>query len=172
MAYLKLLIVGTLAISAFTQVITRETWWFIQNVNLIFHEAGHVLFIFFGDTLYLLGGTIFEIGIPFLVTLYFYRRQQYFSAACTSWWLTTALLSVSVYASDARERLLPLITNDITTHDWFNLLSQYNLLRYDDVIGNGFGLAAIAATTAIILLSLRDRDVRKFLSEATSEQRD
>jgi hypothetical protein len=156
----KISSISLLTYSALVQIVTRETWWFIQNVNLIFHEAGHIIFMFFGETLAILGGSLLEILIPVAVTLHFIFSKQYFSAAFSSWWTATALLSVSIYASDARERLLPLITNDTNTHDWFNLLSKYNLLKYDDLVGYLFWCGAIMSVVAMLYLATKDKDIR------------
>ena len=160
----KIIIGGLIIWSALAQILSQQTWWFIQNVNLIFHEAGHVIFIFFGNFLYTLGGSLVEISIPLLVTLQFARTKQFFSAACASWWLATAFLSVSIYASDARERALPLITNDITTHDWFNLLLQLDILKYDDLVGYVFLLFSIGSGALIVFFISKDKDVRKLLN--------
>tara|TARA_B100001939_G_C16792124_1_gene551859 strand:- start:263 stop:769 length:507 start_codon:yes stop_codon:yes gene_type:complete len=161
MFYIKLFTITLLLCSALTQIVHLDTWWFIQNVNLIFHEAGHVFLIFFGETLYMLGGTIFEIGVPLLIALYFYFTNQKFSAIFCCWWLTTALLSVSIYVSDAQERLLPLITKDISTHDWFNILSKYNMLQHDDLIGNIFWILAIISTAMMVVIFIQDKDTKK-----------
>ena len=155
-------VVGTLlAYSALAQIFSKETWWFIQNVNLIFHEAGHVLFMFFGRFLHILGGSLLEIVIPLLITLYFIGKRELFSAVVTSWWLATAFLRVSIYASDARERTLPLITNDVTTHDWHNLLSSLNLLAYDNVVGYVFWCCSLLSVGLLIFLLTKDKHVQE-----------
>lgn len=146
--------------NAFSQIFNQKTWWFIQNVNLIFHEAGHVVFMFFGNFLNILGGSLLEILIPFSIVLYFASRKEYFSASFSSWWLATALLSVSIYAQDASERDLPLITNDINTHDWYNLLSQMNLLKYDDLFGYIFWCGSLVSAGFIIFFLTKDQDVK------------
>lgn len=151
--------------NALGQIFSNQSWWFIQNVNLVFHEAGHVIFMFFGQFLHTLGGSLLEILVPSLVTLHFYRSKQFFSAACTSWWMATAFLSVSVYASDAQARLLPLITNDVSTHDWYNLLQRAGLLRYDDVFGYIFILCALASVFLIGYFLIKDKDVASFLKQ-------
>jgi hypothetical protein len=115
--YLKLFSGLLLGLSTLVQLIQFETWWFIQNVNLIFHEAGHVIFSLFGNFFGLIGGSLLEALIPLIVTIHFLKKKQYFSTAFGFWWLSTALLSISIYASDAKERLLPLITGDVASHD-------------------------------------------------------
>ena len=159
MVYLKLGVGFLLVASALIQVFQYQTWWFIQNVNLIFHEAGHIIFYFFGEFAAILGGSILEILIPFMVVVHFARTKQPISAAVGCWWLTTALLSVSIYASDARERLLPLITNDVDSHDWFNLLQRLDLLKYDDLVGYVFLCVALIATGGIVFFLSKDKTI-------------
>lgn len=160
----KLVVTGLLTYSSLSQIFIRETWWFIQNVNLIFHEAGHILFIFFGSFMSLIGGSLLEILIPLLITGYFIFSKQIFSSVCTAWWLSTAFLSVSIYAADARERSLQLITNDPNTHDWFNILLQLNLLRYDVIIGYVFWCASLLSVGLMLFLLTKDIDVKKLLN--------
>ncbi len=40
---------------------------FMHRVNLVFHEAGHVIFMPFGRFLSILGGTLGQWLIPFIV---------------------------------------------------------------------------------------------------------
>lgn len=108
----------------------------IMAVNLVFHEAGHLFLMPFGDLLHALGGTIFEIGIPLLCLVVFLRQQSYGGALFTTWWLATALFSVGTYMSDARTQQLPLITGDPSSHDWTTLFSRLGLLPYDTAIGS------------------------------------
>lgn len=164
-AVIKLTVGTILIINALQQVLAYKTWWFIQNVNLIFHEAGHVLFMFFGEFMHILGGSLLEILIPLLVTIHFVRSKQLFSAGCTSWWMATAFLSVSIYASDANERLLPLITRDVSTHDWYNLLLMFNLLKYDDLFGYLFILGSLMSIALIGYFLSKDKDIKYFLSQ-------
>lgn len=170
-AIVKLLVGIMLVWSALAQILTHQTWWFIQNVNLIFHEAGHVLFMFFGRTLQILGGSLLEIFIPLSITLYFRATRQLFSAAVTSWWLATAFLSVSIYASDAEERLLPLITRDVSTHDWYNLLLHFGILHYDDVIGYLFWCLSLLSVVLLIFFIMNDPAVRGVLAKVLVAKR-
>ena len=38
----------------------------LDGANLIFHEAGHILFLFFGESLQALGGSLIQVAIPAL----------------------------------------------------------------------------------------------------------
>ena len=49
---------------------------FIDQVNLVVHEAGHLLFGWFGRTLGLWGGTLFELLVPALLGAYFVAQRE------------------------------------------------------------------------------------------------
>lgn len=163
MAYLKLITVALLLTSGLVQLSSNETWWFIQNVNLIFHEAGHIIFGLLGNFIGLIGGTLMEILIPITVTLYFAGTRQFFSAAFGCWWLSTALLSISIYAADAQERTLPLLGGNHVLHDWYNILTRLHLLQYDDLFGYAFWLAALASLALLVYFTTKDKSVQELL---------
>lgn len=152
-------------VSALVQLVNHSPWWFIQNVNLVFHEAGHVFLMFFGQTLQTLGGSLFEVGIPLLVTLYFYVKQHHLSSAFGAWWLSTAFISVSVYVTDAREQALPLLGGSAVSHDWHTLLGWWGLLQYDDLFGYVFWLASFGTILLIVRLVMHDNDVMMLVSK-------
>lgn len=111
---------------------------FLDGVNLVFHEAGHVFLLPFGRTLHFLGGTIFQLGIPLLVAFTFARRRQPLGAACCIWWMGQSLLNVSIYMADARDLRLELVGGG--EHDWNELFYRFGLLGEDSV-------RAVSATT-------------------------
>lgn len=146
--YIKLFFVAYLGYTS-VRLYTDSTYWSLINyVNLIFHEAGHVFLSFFGSFLHILGGTLFEIGIPVLITSYFLYQRKYFSAGFGAWWSATALLGVSIYAGDAQARILPLLGGDSVGHDWFNLLTMLGILQHDQFV------AGIFFTISLIILAL------------------
>jgi len=134
--YIQGLFVLYLAYASVMLFFYPDNWQLIKNVNLIFHEAGHMIMMLFGSFVSLLGGTIFEIGVPAVVLFHFLRQQKYFAAGFGAWWLSTALYSVSVYAADAQTQTLPLLGGNAVVHDWFTILSTIHLLQYDQFIGN------------------------------------
>ncbi|HEX3095839.1 MAG TPA: hypothetical protein VHQ20_01830 [Patescibacteria group bacterium] len=115
---------------------TKGDWHFIDNVDLIIHEAGHVVFSLFGQTLYIAGGSLFQIIVPLVFFAYFFLNQNYFSAAAMLYWAGLSTINVSVYAADAVKMQLPLITGDPDTHDWNQLLFNHGLLHYTSLISN------------------------------------
>jgi hypothetical protein len=119
---------------------------------LIFHEAGHVLFMPFGEFLMVLGGSLFQLMVPaFFIGYFLYRRDTY--AACfAALYLAASLADVAVYIADARAGELPLITGDRTSHDWTYLLIELDRLDSDIAIGHfvhSVGVMVFLGATAI-----------------------
>ncbi len=128
------------------------TFTVFDTASLIIHEAGHVFFAPFGWTLRILGGSLFQLILPGLFVFSFLRRSYRPGVQISLVWLGQNALYVSSYAADAQERVLSLITNDPSTHDWWNLLRAAGLLPYDDVVGGAFlGLALLAFGIALLL---------------------
>src|SRR6185369_6686908 len=109
---------------------TASTWHFIDNVNLIVHEAGHWIFFPLGEFMHVLGGSLFQILFPVIYVGYFYFKRDYFSASLLLFWVGTNLVNVSVYAGDAIVMQLPLLGGDGVIHDWNYLLSTTHLISH------------------------------------------
>ena len=54
---------------------------FLHLPNLVFHEAGHLLFAMFGRFMSVLGGSLTQILIPVIALVAFLRQNQTFGAA-------------------------------------------------------------------------------------------
>lgn len=163
MGYLKILVGALLLVSSIQMLTSIEVWWFMQNVNLIFHEAGHIFLMPFGELLMLLGGSLFEILVPLTCVTHFMLHHKPFSAAFCCWWLITALVSVSIYINDADTLALPLITGDSSHHDWMQILSMTGLYRHDETLSFCIYLFAIATLVLMVMLLYKDIDVQKVL---------
>jgi hypothetical protein len=91
------------------------------------HEGGHFLFRFFGRTLYVLGGSFWQIVFPLLWCIIAFRqRSQVFSFAL--FWVGENMMDVSLYIRDAPARMLPLLGGDKSGHDWHYLLTQWDCM--------------------------------------------
>ena len=99
---------------------------FLDGVNLVFHEAGHLFLSWGGQTLHFLGGTIGQLFFPVACAVHFARRGQLFEACICLFWLGESLLYVAEYLGDAKDMALPLVGGHI--HDWNWLLSRAGLL--------------------------------------------
>jgi hypothetical protein len=133
---------------------------FLHGVNLIFHEAGHILFMPFGHFMTILGGSLNQILIPAIISGYFYFKGQNYSGAITLFWVGENFWDVSVYASDGRDAVLPLLGGaSEESHDWLNLLSMTGLVEQAQLVGSliyGVGtLIYIAAIGLTIYFSQR-----------------
>ena len=131
-------------------IYTYTQWHFLDNVNLVIHEAGHIVFMFFGEFMHILGGSLFQVLFPFIFVIYFFRQKDYFSASIVLFWVGQNLINVSVYASDAIAMNLPLLGGDSSGHDWHNLLVMTNLLPYTRVIGES--IFVLGVTTIVLAI--------------------
>lgn len=140
---------------------TTHDWVFVlDDANLIFHEAGHVLFMFFGELLYMMGGSLFQILLPLGIAFAFLRQGNIFSCLLSVWWAGESMLGVGRYIADARLQNLPLIGGE---HDWAVILSRWpSLMQYDTVIGGtvrGLGIC-IMLVSLILCGMLVYRDIK------------
>lgn len=128
-------------------------WNLLDGVNLIIHEAGHTIFMFFGEFIHVLGGSFFQVFIPAVFVFYFmYFKKEYFSGSLLLFWLGQSILNVSVYVRDSIRQELPLLGGDSSIHDWNYILSELGILRQTYHIANGFyDLGLFIIITAIVL---------------------
>ena len=71
--------------------------------NLIFHEAGHVLFSPFGRFMTVLGGSLFQVLVPVTCAAAFLKQKDAFAAAVCTWWAGQESSStLHSYIADAR----------------------------------------------------------------------
>jgi hypothetical protein len=106
---------------------------FIDGVNLLFHEAGHVFFGILGQTMHFLGGTLGQLVFPIVTAVHFRREGKSFDSAVCVLWLGESLMYGAMYIGDAQRRALPLINDGI--HDWFWLLSKWRILGAAETLG-------------------------------------
>ncbi|MEP6920895.1 MAG: hypothetical protein ABI967_07205 [bacterium] len=103
-------------------------WHLIDGVNLLIHEAGHVVFRPFGEFMMIAGGSLFQVIMPALFVGYFCWRRQFYSGSLVLFWVGESILNVSVYAGDSLALQLPLLGGDDTIHDWNWMLTSLDLL--------------------------------------------
>jgi hypothetical protein len=100
---------------------------FLHLPLLIFHEAGHVLFMPFGQWLYVFGGTALQLVMPAVMCWALYvQKGDAFGASIAAWLFGVSVLDVAPYVYDARDPQLPLLGGgtgaDRDGHDWMYLL--------------------------------------------------
>jgi len=100
---------------------------FMHNILLPIHEAGHVLFRPLGEFMMVLGGSLFQLALPFGISVAFIlKNRDNFGAAIGLWWASVSLVDLSPYIYDALHPQLTLLgggngAND-GPHDWIYLL--------------------------------------------------
>lgn len=127
----------------------RSGFLFVDYVNLLIHEAGHMFFGWAGYTIMILGGTLGELLVPLLCAAYFTWQRETAGAAFCSFWFFENFPYISTYMADARAEALPLVGSG--EHDWNILFSQWGLLPQDRAIGSftsAVGWAGMLGTVA------------------------
>jgi len=128
-----------------------EYWDPLDDLNLAIHEAGHLVFSAFGETMTILGGSLFQVIVPAAFVTYFARTRQRYAAAVTMSWVAVNLLNVARYIGDARAQELPLLGGDNSIHDWWYLLINWDLLPRDLTIARWVHFAGVVAfLTALV----------------------
>ena len=135
---------------------SRGGFLFIDYVNLIVHEGGHLLFGWLGPTLGLWGGTLLQWLAPALLAAYFFAHRQTTAYGFCLFMLFENFLYTATYMADARAQALSLISVGETDspHDWFNIFSSLGVLPHDTQIAavvrllGWFGMSATVAWLA------------------------
>ena len=146
---------------------------FMHLVNLPFHEAGHVLFMWAGRVMHSLGGTLGQIIMPLVCLLVFLiKNRDTFGASVALWWTGESILDIAPYINDARSLSLQLLGGNTGTtapygfHDWNFILTELDLLRHDHLIasiaaGTGKSLIALSLIWSLILLARQYKEIKK-----------
>lgn len=132
----------------------------LDIANFVFHEAGHVLFAFFGDFLRIVGGSLTEVAIPVICTGYFVRQHQLAASAVTLFWTGESITKVAIYIADARAMALPLHGGDDVIHDWNYLLGRLHLVNQSEILGRlvfAVGMMAILSALGLLTADLLQR---------------
>jgi hypothetical protein len=141
---------------------------FLHLPDLVFHEAGHIIFSPFGRFLTVLGGSLMQVLVPVVAAIAFVRQQDPFSAAICGWWAGQNLIDLAPYIADARALQLILLGGhtgaEVEGHDWEYILTQLRVTHLDHQIG----MTAYAIGLLIMIGSLAFA-VRFALREPESE---
>jgi len=126
----------------------------LDAFDLLMHEAGHWIFSFFGNFVYLLGGSLNQILIPLIFVCYFWFKNQKFSASLLLYWVGINFVNVSVYAADAVKMRLPLLGGGNSIHDWNAILIYLGQLRHTVGISSAIYWIGILIITVAAIGSL------------------
>jgi hypothetical protein len=128
-------VVALAAFAAWVWAHMRDPSGLMHGSLLVFHEAGHVLFMPFGEFLMVLGGSLFQLLVPAFFVGYFAWRRDPFAVCFAALYLAASMVDVGVYIADARAGELPLLGGERSNHDWTYLLIELNALEKDTAIG-------------------------------------
>lgn len=126
----------------------------MHRIDLVFHEAGHVVFSLFGRFIMILGGSLGQLLMPFILMLaLLFKNRDPFGASIGLWWLAQSLMDLAPYVNDARAMRLILLGGGTGRdrpgmHDWHNILTMLGLLDADHI------LAVLTNVLGIVLMLL------------------
>ncbi len=143
---------------------------FMHNVNLMFHEFGHLFFSPFGTFMHILGGSLFQVIWPWTFLFAFLvKYRDTFAASLMLWWSGQSFVDLSPYIADAYYRGLPLVGGGgEDSHDWGNLLTMTGLLEsYMSIARLSFFIGSVMMIAALIWSALALRQQWQALKQAT-----
>ena len=128
---------------------TSDDGWtpFLDGINLAFHEVGHPIFMIFGDTLHILGGTLGQLLVPFAVGTSFWAKRNGLGVSVAGVWFFQNFLNIARYMADARAQQLPLVGGN--EHDWMELFVKWSCLDQDTAIAAKVRLLGWIGMTAV-----------------------
>lgn len=125
---------------------------FVDQLDMLIHEAGHLCFYFLGDILHAAGGSLMQIVLPMTLAFHFWQYHARMGMQVSLLWLGQNFLDVSVYAADARIQELDLMSGRM--HDWSYLLGKFGLLEYDQLFAFLFCFLAMLSFIAMLMIPL------------------
>jgi hypothetical protein len=119
----------------------------LSAINLGIHEMGHLLFQFAGQMLMTAAGTGAQVTAPLVAACILRRQEDWFGVAFACWWCGVSLGEMSVYAGDAVDQAMPMVSigGREVHHDWAWMLDRLDLLDHTARI------SGVMATAAVIL---------------------
>ena len=136
---------------------------FIDHLNLLIHEGGHLFFNYFGEWMGVLGGTLLQLLIPLAFALVFLFRRDKYASALFGIWFGESMMYMYVYMRDAQDQLLPLVGGG--GHDWNWIFSHMGVLEHCEGIALFFQVLASIIVLSSVTYMLYDAFRKKKISE-------
>lgn len=128
----------------------------LHLVNLVFHEAGHVVFAPFGQFVTVLGGSLLQVMVPLLCAGALLNSGDRFGATVGLWWAGQNLVDLAPYIADARALRLVLLGGrtgaEVEGHDWEHLLSALGWLPRDHALAQAAHLTGVGVMVVALCL--------------------
>ena len=138
---------------------------FLHLPDLVFHEAGHLIFSPLGQFMTVLGGSLMQVLVPVVCAIAFVRQEQPFGAAICVWWAGQNLVDLAPYIADARALQIVLLGGrtgaEVEGHDWEFILTRLRLTHLDQAIGrvtHALGILVMIGALAFAATSLKPKD--------------
>jgi len=132
---------------------------FLHLPDLVFHEAGHILFLPFGRFMAVLGGSLLQVLIPLIAAVAFFRQEQPFNVAIMAWWAGQNLVDLAPYIADARSLSLVLLGGhtgaEVEGHDWEFILTELGVSHRDQSIGTATHAVGILLMISAVIVAAR-----------------
>ena len=153
-----------------------STLFLFHTVNLVFHEAGHILFMPFGIFIMKLGGTLLQCLVPLIFLIYFLKERESFAASTMFWWFGQNFLDISPYVYDAKRLSLPLTSGrtgraDPNSHDWYWLLNRMGVREHCESIAlfiENLGILLLLLALTWSFLFIYKKGLKELSSDRTS----
>ena len=145
---------------------------FLHLPNLVFHEAGHILFIPLGRFMTVLGGSLTQVLVPLVCAgALLWQTRDAFGASVAIWWAGENLIDVAPYINDARDLQLVLLGGrtgaEVEGHDWEYLLNAMGVAHKDhtfaavvQTVGTLTMVAALVWGAIVVLKQMGERGGR------------
>ncbi len=146
---------------------------FIDMANLVVHEGGHNLFMWFGPTMHLWGGTLLQWLVPFLLAAYFFNQRETAGFVFCLFFFFENWLYTATYMADARAQVLPLVTTgnaEFAEHDFFRIFSDLGVLNYDTTIAAVVRLLGWCGMIAVVIWFARQKTGNVSALQASDEE--
>jgi hypothetical protein len=132
---------------------------FLHLPDLVFHEAGHIIFSPFGEFMTMFGGSLLQFLVPVIAGIAFIRQDDAFSSAICAWWAGQNLVDLAPYIADARSLSLVLLGGrtgaEVEGHDWEFILTRLGVTHLDRQIGYTAYAIGIAIMVAALVYAGR-----------------
>lgn len=101
----------------------------------LFHEGGHFICQYFGQTIHTLGGTFFEYFIPLGFCFYLFKSGNINTSFLIISFIGINLKNTSDYIATAEQKMITTLGGE-GSHDWNHILSLFSLLEYHKTISS------------------------------------
>ena len=114
---------------------------FMHLPNLVFHEAGHILFSPLGRFMTVFGGSLTQVLVPLVCAgAFLWQTRDPFGASIAIWWAGQSLTDLAPYINDARDLQLVLLGgktgSEVEGHDWEYILNALGVSHRNHAIAH------------------------------------